>query len=508
MGIFKDLGNPTYFLGIEIARNDTGIFISQHKYALDLVTDAGLLGCKLASTPMDSTKQLHLDAGEPLDDPTVYRRLIGRLVYLCITRPDITFAVNKLSQFLSKPCSDHLLAGERVPQLDDSTQKENSFYRRVALYIDSLPSLHDSDYIKHLSGHAPNDIVLSLGEDQVIPDAFLGARLSWLNRVDRDERSNVAARSFVLRIKRKDKRWIIKPYLQHIHVVSDERGREMRIHVNGSGRWNSAPFDHPADFESLAISHDLKSRIQLELEMFARSKQYHRKLGRVWKRSYLLYGPSGTGKSSFIAAVANFLNYDIYSSSSKSVVVVEDLDRYISENPARVSTSALLNFMDGLPNFQEERIMIFTMRSNEGVMDSALLRPGRIDVHIYFPLCDFNSFQTLAINYLGVKQHKLFPQVEEIIQSGRTMSPAEVNELMLVNQSSPSRALKTVISALELSAKKVVSGSATTSPTVEDCEAAWKESLPKELRKLYSMLRSKSGKKSASFESDHEIVDR
>ncbi|KAG6430270.1 hypothetical protein SASPL_108334 [Salvia splendens] len=135
----------------------------------------------------------------------------------------------------------------------------------------------------------------------------------------------------------------------------------------------------------------------------------------------------------------------------------------------------------------------------------------RIDVHIYFPLCDFNSFKTLASNYLGVKKHKLFPQVEEIIQSGRTMSPAEISELMLVNRSSPSRALKTVILALELSARKVVSGSATTSPTAEDCEAAaaaWKESLPKELRKLYSMLRSKSVKKSASFEPDHEIVDR
>ena len=103
---FKDLGNPKYFLGIEIARNHAGLFISQHKYALDLVSDAGLLGCKPSSTPMDSAKPLHQDAGEPLTDPTPYRRLIGRLVYLCITRPDITFAVNKLSQFLSKPCTE------------------------------------------------------------------------------------------------------------------------------------------------------------------------------------------------------------------------------------------------------------------------------------------------------------------------------------------------------------------------------------------------------------------
>ncbi|KAG6403128.1 hypothetical protein SASPL_135345 [Salvia splendens] len=103
---FKDLGNPKYFLGIEIARNNTGLFISQHKYALDLVTDAGLLGCKPASTPMDPTK----------------------LVYLRITRPDITFAVNKLSQFLSNPCSGHLLAGERVLKYLKGTIGHGLFY--------------------------------------------------------------------------------------------------------------------------------------------------------------------------------------------------------------------------------------------------------------------------------------------------------------------------------------------------------------------------------------------
>lgn len=67
----KDLSTPKYFLGIEIARNAFGIFINQPKYALDLVTDAGLLGSKPASAPMDSAKSLVRDAGEPLDDPTV-----------------------------------------------------------------------------------------------------------------------------------------------------------------------------------------------------------------------------------------------------------------------------------------------------------------------------------------------------------------------------------------------------------------------------------------------------
>ncbi|KAG6399186.1 hypothetical protein SASPL_140662 [Salvia splendens] len=141
---YKDLGSPKYFLGIEIARNNSGIFISQHKYALDLVTDAGLLGCKPSSIPMDSSKHLQQDEGEPLTDPTAYRRLIGRLVYLCITRPDITFAVNNLSQFLSKPCSGHMLAAEKVLKYLKSTLGHGIFYS--AKSASDLSMFSDADW--------------------------------------------------------------------------------------------------------------------------------------------------------------------------------------------------------------------------------------------------------------------------------------------------------------------------------------------------------------------------
>ncbi|KAK6158929.1 hypothetical protein DH2020_006243 [Rehmannia glutinosa] len=365
----------------------------------------------------------------------------------------------------------------KVPDSNHSTQHENQFYRRVSLYLNSLPSLQDSDFVNLVSGKNPNNVVLSPDDNQVIRDTFLGARLSWFNKIDRNDKTQIVSRSFVLRIKKKDKRRILKPYLQHIHRVSDgieQRRKELRIHNNtNNGIWKSVPFNHPACFDSLVIDPDLKSKIRLELETFLRSKHYYHKLGRVWKRSYLLYGPSGTVKSSFIAAVANFLNYDVYNinlsqvaddadlnslllqSSSKSLIVVEDLDRYVLEKSrTRITSSGLLNFMDGILNFHDERIMIFTANSKEGV-DTTLLRPGRIDVHIYFPNCDFNSFKSLASNYLGVKEHNLFPQVAEIFQSGATMSPAEISELMLVNRSSPSRALKSVISALQSSGRNI-----------------------------------------------------
>jgi hypothetical protein len=113
----KDLGDLHFFLGIEVKRNpEVGLHLSQEKYATDLLSKAGLQGCKPSPTPISSSGKLSLLEGDPLnsDDGTKYRSLVGGLQYLTLTRTDISFAVNKVCQFLHAPTTVHLTAAKRI----------------------------------------------------------------------------------------------------------------------------------------------------------------------------------------------------------------------------------------------------------------------------------------------------------------------------------------------------------------------------------------------------------
>ncbi|KAJ0518591.1 putative RNA-directed DNA polymerase [Helianthus annuus] len=110
----KDLGTLKYFLGIEVARTPEGLVLSQRKYILDILEDCGLQGCKPSPFPFEQNLKLDKNDEEPKVDASRYRRLVGRLLYLQATRPDIAYSVNVLSQFVADPRQSHMDAAHRV----------------------------------------------------------------------------------------------------------------------------------------------------------------------------------------------------------------------------------------------------------------------------------------------------------------------------------------------------------------------------------------------------------
>ena len=124
----KDLGKLKYFLGIKVARSNSGLLISQRKYTLDILADTGMLDCKPVDTPMDLNVKLVPGQGEPLRDPWRYQRLVGKLNYLTITWPNISFPVSVVSHFLQSPCESHWDAAVRILRYVKGTPGQGVLY--------------------------------------------------------------------------------------------------------------------------------------------------------------------------------------------------------------------------------------------------------------------------------------------------------------------------------------------------------------------------------------------
>ncbi|XP_027355934.1 protein HYPER-SENSITIVITY-RELATED 4-like [Abrus precatorius] len=411
---------------------------------------------------------------------------------------------SKLSKILTALSSEITLVINEFEALTN-----NHLFHAALLYLKP----HTTPNTKRFRATMPaksSHISLLIDRNNEISDTFNGVQFNWklvseqipskyIQSDDYHSTLRSEVRFFELRFHKKHKEMVLREYLQHVMEKAKEARekrktlklftlRDRRMGGRRREMWQGVNLDHPATFETLAMDSDMKSMIMEDLDRFVERRGLYRSVGKAWKRGYLLSGPPGTGKSSLIAAMANYLNFDVYdleltdvkrnselrklliATANRSILVVEDIDcslelhdrlkpkpvitltattmphHLFDDQKPQVTLSGFLNFVDGLwSSCGDERIIVFTTNHKEK-LDPALLRPGRMDVHIDMTYCTPCGFKMLASNYLGITQHPLFDEVDKLLGT-TNVTPAEVGEQFLKYED-PEIAVKSLLHLL------------------------------------------------------------
>ncbi|XP_058187569.1 AAA-ATPase At3g28580-like [Rhododendron vialii] len=384
---------------------------------------------------------------------------------------------------------------------EDSTggPKNHEAYTAVETYLSSRCSAQ----APRLKANSVRDIttpVLCVDVGEGVDDEFNGVVVRW-QLVEEENNGDVFRggsrknRYYTLSFRKMNRKIVVEEYLRHVMEEGKAvkaRNRQLKLYSNSSSGsecyWNYImDFDHPAKFETLALEKEKKEDIIDDLIRFSTGREYYRRIGKPWKRGYLLYGPPGTGKSTMIAAMANLLSYDVYDLEltavlsnatlkrllnripCNSILVIEDIDcssKITNQRETnsqggektekifeRVTLSGLLNCIDGLFSANDGgRLMVFTTNHVEAI-DSALLRRGRMDKHVEMPFCGFEAFRILAENYLGIEDHELFAKIKALLEE-IDVTPADVAENLIARrgkgeEDSGEECLNKLIEALE-----------------------------------------------------------
>ncbi|XP_050229421.1 AAA-ATPase At2g18193-like [Mercurialis annua] len=379
------------------------------------------------------------------------------------------YVISKLKNYFSyKPSYTHFIIYETW-----DGQGRNELYDASQAYVSTIIGPKNQK-LKVGKLEQKKNVSIAIAGGGEVEDTFRGIHITWYCVKEKDKNSN--GDSSGREGAKKSPYWIVfdsqymeiikKDYLDHIlknYNALKAKEKVLKLYTRFSnyqgGSWNAVEFHHPSTFDTLAMDPEQKKRIIDDLDRFMGKKEFYKGVGKAWKRGYLLYGPPGTGKSSLIAAMANYLNFNVFElelssvcsdvelrklllhTTNRSILIIEDIDcnsevhdrsNNESENKfTRTFTlSTLLNCVDGLwSSCGEARIIVFTT-NHKDIIDPALLRPGRMDMHINMSYCTTKAFRVLAYNYLGVHHHKLFDEIDALIESVNVTPACLAEELM------------------------------------------------------------------------------
>ncbi|XP_059644250.1 AAA-ATPase ASD, mitochondrial-like [Cornus florida] len=405
-----------------------------------------------------------------------------------------------------------------IHEFTGSRLKRSEAYSTVEAYL-SVNSSTSAKRLKAEMGRDSSKLVLSMDEHERVTDEFRGVKVKWISTkiVSRARTMTYypepERRYYKLKFHKRHRELISEAYLDHVLKKGKEiriKNRQRTLYTNSptykysshkQTMWSHIVFEHPATFETMAMEPEKKQEIVEDLLTFSQSKDFYSRIGKAWKRGYLLYGPPGTGKSTMIAAMANLLSYDLYdleltavkdntelrklliATTSKSIIVIEDIDCSLDltgqrtkniekssdddknekgkkkeiagkevreEIGSKVTLSGLLNFIDGIWSAcGGERIVVFTTNYVEK-LDPALIRRGRMDKHIELSYCSFEGFKVLAKNYLMLETHPMFESIEGLMKENK-ITPADVAENLMPKspREGAEKCLSNLIRALE-----------------------------------------------------------
>ncbi|KAG7551014.1 ATPase AAA-type core [Arabidopsis thaliana x Arabidopsis arenosa] len=417
-----------------------------------------------------------------------YMMMVKPMIHTIIPQPVQNFVFSYIKSFVgSRSSTLTLVINDMINGYDkNGMPRKNELFLAAEAYLSSKIS-PDASKLRMTRDRNNKNVNLYLSQGEVVSDVYKGIELKWRYLAGRNKTTTVVDggqedmvvnwQCFELSFDKKHRDLVVKSYVPYVErkakVIKEER-RIIKMHSYSSSTymWQSVKFEHPSTFDTMAMTPKLKRSVMEDLDRFIKRKDYYKRVGKAWKRGYLLYGPPGTGKSSLVAAMANYLKFDIYdlqlasvqgdahlrnlllATNNSSILLVEDIDCSV-DLPTRLqpatmmpygapqaatplTLSGLLNCIDGLwSSCGDERIVIFTTNNKEK-LDPALLRPGRMDMHIYMGHCSFEGFKTLSSNYLGLPNdnddhHRLYPDIKRLID-GQVLTPAQVAEELMKNE--------------------------------------------------------------------------